>query len=123
MIKKSIIFLAVPALIIHEISHVLMILLLGAKGNGIEVKGDVQGFEVVVNYETNCNWKKNIISLAPIGGFIIWSFLIYFTSGLLFLGLAAYTILFVRVFFPSRADIDTYQSNIEEEIDIPEFIQ
>ena len=124
MVKVTKIILGIPALIVHELSHVLAILFLGAKGQGIEVQAHIDDFGVTVHYETNTNWKKNIISLAPLGGFIVWAFAIYFTSGLLFLGLALYTLLYVRVFFPSKHDIDIYNSELsveEDNYEIPEL--
>jgi hypothetical protein len=122
--KGYINFLALPALLVHELSHVLMVVLLGVKSQGVDVKGDIKGFEVVVNYKTDSNWKKNIISLAPIGGFIMWCIFICLTSGILFSVLSIYAILYVRVFFPSNEDIQTYQSTIQEEdIEIPEYIK
>ena len=123
MMKKLIILLGIPALIIHELSHLIMIVLVGAKSQGVEIKGNFKGFEVIVNYNTESNWKRKIISMAPIGGFILWSIFIFSTFGLLFLGLALYTLLFIRVFFPSKGDIETYNSPIIDEIEIPEFIK
>ena len=118
MLRVIKIILGVPALLIHELSHVISILLLGAKGNGIEVNGHIDDFGITVHYNTNRNWKKNIITLAPLGGFIIWSFLLLLTSGFIFYGLVIYTLLYIDVFFPSEHDIQTYRTKLIQDSDI-----
>lgn len=125
MIKKLRNLLGVPALLIHELSHILAMVFLGVKGNGVEVVGDVSGFEVVVHYDTDSNIKKNIISIAPLIGFILWCVGIVLASGFLFLGLLLYTLFYVRVFFPSETDINVYNTPIEvvdENYEVPDLI-
>jgi len=117
--------MGIPALVIHELSHIVSILILGVKGDGVEIKGNLNGFEVIINYETKYGWKKNIVSMAPIGGFILWCIGIYFTSGLLFLGLCVYTLMYIRVYFPSKVDIDTYHMKhevIDDNYEVPDLI-
>jgi hypothetical protein len=118
------ILLGLPALAIHEFSHILAIIFLGAKGQGVEVNAHIDDFGVTVHYETDCNWKKNIISLAPIGGFTIWALTICLTSGFVFFALAIYSLLYIRVFFPSPHDIEIFNSKLkltEDTYEIPEL--
>lgn len=110
--RKVVNLFAIPALVIHEFSHMVAIILLGAKGTGVGVKGKLDSLEVVVNYDTNSNLKKNIISMAPIAGFIAWLTFMMFTSGVTFMVLAIYTALYVRVFLPSKFDLLMYQTQL-----------
>lgn len=122
MIKNIRVLVGLLALIIHELSHLVCIYFLSAKGEGIEINGDLNGLEIEVHYKTNSNLIKNIISLAPIGGFLLWCLLISFTSGILLIILLIYTTIYVRVFLPSEIDIKMYNiKDINAIVDIPEL--
>lgn len=121
MIKKTITLLGLLPLIIHELSHLLCIVMLSAKGDGVDISGDLRGLEIEVHYKTNSNLVKNIISMAPIGGLIIWVLLILLTSGWVLFSLIIYTLFYLKTFLPSNVDIDTFNRDCVVNNEIPYF--
>ena len=100
----------IPALIIHELLHVIFIKLTFSKFLGIKIiEGEdfefTHNLSIGVFYVPGNSFKKFIISISPIFSFfipyILFSLELYYS----FVFFSIYMLLCLRVFLPSKEDI------------------
>lgn len=102
---------AIPAFVFHELSHLIMIFILGVKATGMKIHISIKFSErfqfdgCVYNLETN-KYKRFFISVAP---FIFWlTGYLYFLIN--FHPMLIYFCLFTNEFLPSDGDINAIKS-------------
>ena len=108
-------FIGLPALIVHEILHFIVIKLTRSQYNGIEINtndyyknGEV---EFLIYYCTVNYFSTIAVALAPLIALTFWiiPFIIGFnTIGVIML---IYTILYFKTIIPSKDDIDTIKNH------------
>jgi hypothetical protein len=106
---------SVPALLLHEISHVVVAVLLGGKFNSFDIKKKTNGWSCTVNIlGLNSNLKVKLVAMSP---FLVPSvFLLLTIVNVSFLPLIVYSLSTPVFTFPS--DTDYKVSNIKR----PAFI-
>jgi len=117
----------VPALIVHELMHIIVGLLMGSTISGVDIiKHDnfSKDFSLRVEVHTYCRFKiqNTITALAPMMAMFIPMILFGFGFELSATIIAAYQLLTLKVVLPSKGDIDMVRSykTDEELIDIIE---
>lgn len=111
MIIKSYNKFCIPALIIHELLHIIFIKITFSKFLGVKIV-QAEDFEFTYNlsvgvfYVSDNSFKKFIISIAPIFSFLIPYTLFYFGFYNSFIVFSVYMILCLRIFLPSKEDVE-----------------
>ncbi len=107
---------SLPAVIFHELSHFIMILLLGVKFKGIimNITADEDGvnYNCCVYHKINYKIQSILISLAPSIFWLVGYLLSLFMHQLLF---ALYLLIFLKTFNCSEGDIVNMVARIKND--------
>lgn len=103
-------FMAIPALVVHELMHVIATLVVFSKLKGIHfIKGEDFNNSLECQVEvwtvSKYKWQNNVIHMAPVLGVMTPLIFLFFGMDTTAFVVTIYNIITVKTLFPSEEDI------------------
>lgn len=114
MLEKIHNTISIPALIVHELLHVLFIKLTFSKFRGVSVDLDKDfskngRVEVAVAFYAPTHFQSVIICMAPIIALFFWVLPLMFNMHICSYIMLSYTILCIKTVLPSKEDFEVFK--------------
>lgn len=114
MLEKIHNTIAIPAIIVHELLHILLVKLTFSKLTSVFVSVDKNfskngRVEVGVGFCSQTKAQEIIVCMAPFIGLFFWTIPLLFNMNILSYIMLGYTILCIKTIIPSKDDFSVFK--------------